>query len=351
MKNLKAHTLILFLFLFLFINISCEKNNSPSVLTPVAENVQGDGVFILNEGNFMKGNGSLSFYSYEKGQIFNDLFYQANNRFLGDVPYSMIIRGDNGYIVVNNSGNIEVINKNTIEVIKTISGFISPRNILPVNNVKAYVSSLYSNSLSVIDLLTNSISGSINLRRTSEAMVLSGNEAFVSYWSAGKEIMVINTANDLVIDSIQVAPEPESMVLDKNNKLWILCSGGYTGQALAELISVNTTTHAIEKRLVFASKTSYPSGLQINGTKDTLYYVDNGIWKMSIESSVLPAVPFRVAGNRSIYKIGVDQRNKRLFFTNVMDYQQKGYVLQLNSGGKLIDSCRSDIIPGSFCFK
>jgi YVTN family beta-propeller protein len=347
MKNLKAFILILFLFTF----ISCKKPGPAPDLTPVEENVLGDGVFILNEGNFMKGNGSLSFYSYTKGQIFNDLFFQANNRVLGDVPYSMVISGDKGYIVVNNSGNIEVVNKNSIKGINTISGLVSPRNILLINNVKAYVSSLYSNSLTLIDLRTNTISGSINMRRTSEAMVLSGTKAFVSSWSSGKEIMVINTTTDKVIDSIQVAPEPESMVLDKNNKLWVLCSGGYTGQTLAELISINTTTDAVEKHLVFATKSSYPSGLQINGTKDTLYYVDNGIRKMSIQAQALPVTAFRTSGNRSIYKLGVDKRNQRLFFTNAMDYQQKGWVLQLNSGGKLIDSCRSDIIPGSFCFK
>jgi YVTN family beta-propeller protein len=299
----------------------------------------------------MKGNGSLSFYSYGKGQLFNDIFYQANNRILGDVPYSMAISGDYGYIVVNNSGNIEVINKNTIKVLKTISGLVSPRNILLINNLKAYVSSLYSNSLSIIDLQTNTVTGSINLRRTSEAMVLAGNKAYVSSWSFGKDIMVINTNTDKVIDSIRVVTEPESMVIDKDNKLWILCSGGYTGQILAELIVVNTTTNAIEKHFVFSSKSSYPSGLQINGTKDSLYYIDNGLWKMSILSSALPGVPFKTAGNRSIYKLGVDQRNQRVFFTNAMDYQQKGFVLQLNSGGKLIDSCSSDIIPGSFCFK
>jgi hypothetical protein len=72
---------------------------------------------------------------------------------------------------------------------------------------------------------------------------------------------------------------------------------------------------------------------------------------MSIQSAALPGIPFKTVGTRSIYKLGVDLRNQRVFFTNAMDYQQKGFVLQLNSWGKLIDSCSSDIIPGSFCFK
>lgn len=341
----------LFLILIISIITSCRKSDLATDLTPVEESLKGEGVFVLNEGNFTKGNGSLSYYSYGTGKIYNDIFYQANNRILGDVPYSMTISGDNGYIIVNNSGNIEVVNKNSIKSVTTITGLVSPRNILIVSNSKAYVSSLYSNSIAIIDIQTNTVSGSINLKHTSEAMILSGNNVYVSTWSSGKDIMVINKTTDKVIDSIRVAPEPESMVLDKNNKLWILCSGGYTGVALAELIAVNTSTNMIEKHFVFPSKSSYPSGLQLNGTRDSLYYIDNGIWKMSTQSSALPAIPFRSAGRRSIYKLGVDPRNQRLFFTNAMDYQQKGFILQLNSGGRLIDSCLTDIIPGSFCFK
>ena len=49
------------------------------------------GVFIVNEGNYRSGNGSLSFYSYDSSKIFNDLFYSINGRPLGDVPNSMAI--------------------------------------------------------------------------------------------------------------------------------------------------------------------------------------------------------------------------------------------------------------------
>ncbi|MBA4321957.1 MAG: cell surface protein [Odoribacter sp.] len=347
MKSLK--TLISIISTLLF--ISCEKAGPESDIGSVEDCVKGDGVFIINEGNFMAGNGSLSFYSYTSGELYNDIFYRANGRKLGDVPYSMIISGDRGFIVVNNSGKIEIVNKNSVKVLNTISGLISPRKILPVNNEKAYVSSLYSNSVSIINLTTGAVSGSVNIRRSSEAMVLLSDKAYISSWYKGKDIIVVNTTTDKVIDSIAVAPEPESMVLDKNNKLWILCSGSYAGDIFAELLSVNTLTNEIEKKFVFPSKLIYPSSLQINGTRDTLYFVENGLWRMSIQASALPGKPFKPANGRLIYKLGVDPRNGRIFYTDALDYQQKGYLLQLNQEGMPVDSCRGDIIPGSFCFK
>jgi hypothetical protein len=331
--------------------LSCKKTGSDIDLNSVESKIKGDGVFIINEGNYLAGNGSLSFYSYDSAKIFNNIFSLANGRPLGDVPNSMIIYGNKGYIVVNNSGRIEVVDKNTMQSLKTIDSLNSPRNILIINSEKAYVSSLFSNSLTIINLLTNTVSGFINIRRSSEAMVLSGDKAYISSWYSGKDILVVNTKTDKIVDSIEVAPEPESMVLDKNNKLWVLCSGGYTGDDLAELMVVNTTTDEIEKQIYFQSKLNYPSCLQINKTRDTIYYIENGLWRMSIQSSELPDKLFKPSDGRLIYKLGVDPRDGRIFYTDAFDYQNNGWVLQLNHNGKPIDSCRGDIIPGSFCFK
>jgi YVTN family beta-propeller protein len=347
MKSLK----VLFIITAAFLYISCETKVPLTDMEFVAESIKGEGVFIINEGNYLAGNGTLSFYSYRTGKILNNIFAMANGRPLGDVPNSMVISGNNGYIVVNNSGRIEVVEKNTMRSVRTINDLGSPRNILPVSGTKAYVSSLYSNSLAIIDLNTNSLSGKIDIRRSSEAMVFTGNKVYVSSWYSGTDVMVLNALTDKVIDSIRVAPEPESMVLDKNNKLWILCSGGFTGNSLAELLVVNTVTDEIEKKIVFPSKLSYPSNLQINNTGDTVYYLDNGIRRLSIESSVLPDETFLNAGKRFIYKLGFDKRNGRIFYTDAIDYQQKGWIFQINSKGFTIDSCRGDIIPGSFCFK
>ena len=147
--------------------------------------------------------------------------------------YSMALSGDYAYIVVNNSGKIEVTDPNTLKSTGTITGLNSPRNILFINSLKAYVTSLYSKEIAIVNLATNSITGSINIRRTSEAVLKIGDKAYISCWVSGFEIMVVNTITDQVIDSIIVGHEPESMALDKNDNIWVLCSGGYSGEYLS----------------------------------------------------------------------------------------------------------------------
>jgi hypothetical protein len=310
------------------------------------------GVFIVNEGNYRGGNGSLSFYSYDSSKIFNDLFYSINGRPLGDVPNSMAIRGNNAYIVVNNSGKIEVINQVTLVSVATITGLISPRNISFINDNKAYVSSLYSDSVAIINLTNNAISGYINLRRSSEMIAIIGNKAFISYWTEGKEIMVVNTDNDKVVDSIEVGIEPESMTFDRYGMLWVLCNGGWARQNYAELVEINTNTNYVEKTLVFPTKDASPSCLKIDGNGQTLYYIDNGVRKMDIGASEIPSATFITPeSGQYFYKIGINPLNNDIFVTDAVDFAQQGYLLLYSSDGKLVSTQKAGIIPGSMYFK
>lgn len=348
---MKEKNLILFILTVFYIT-SCSlfdrdsKNNSSSNTL-----YDGDGVFIVNEGNFNSGNGSLSFYSFDSLKIYNDIFSSVNHKPLGDVPYSMFINDLKAYIVVNNSGKIEVTDINTLKGKGTISGLNSPRNLLFINSSKAYVTSLWSQDISILNLSDNTISGSIKLRRSSEAILSVGEKAFVSCWVSGNEVMVINTSNDEVVDSITVGQEPESMVLDRSDRLWVLCSGSYTGEYYPELICINTSSDQVEKSFTFPSKQQYPSTLRINGTGDTLYYIDNGIWKMGIGSASLPESPLVPSSGRIFYKMGIDNVMNQIYATNVVDYQERGYLLRITTGGIIIDSVRTDIIPGSVCIK
>ncbi len=56
----------------------------------------GRGLFITNEGNFMYGNASLSYYDPESMRVENEVFVRANGFKLGDVAQSMIIHNGVG---------------------------------------------------------------------------------------------------------------------------------------------------------------------------------------------------------------------------------------------------------------
>jgi hypothetical protein len=317
---------------------------------PPSGSSMGEGVFIVNEGTFRAGNGSLSYYSYDSLKIYNDLFYNINGRPLGDVPNSMIIFSGKAYIVVNNSGKIEVVNQFSLKSEATISGLVSPRYMAVISDSKAYVSSLYSDSVAIINMHNNSITGYINLRRSSESIVIEGSNAYISNWMGGKEIMVVNTITSQVVDSVEVGAEPESMVLDRNNNIWVLCNGGWARQNFAELILINTRTNHVEKKFMFPTLEASPSSLQIDGTGTVLYYLDKGVRQMDINSVELPAHPLIPEAGSYFYKIGINPINNDIFITDAVDFMQQGFVIIYRNDGTFVSRQKADIIPGSMCF-
>lgn len=330
---------------------SCLKLTDP-VINDIEESfLSGPGVFIVNEGNFRSGNGSLSFYSYDSVKLFNHAFLSVNHRPLGDVPYSAEIAGTRMYIVVNNSGKIEVVDRDFLRSIATINGLIAPRYISVLDRDKAYVTSLYSDSITILDLSSNTISGYIALKHPSEAVSVYNSKAFVAHWAGGNKVFVINTPDNTVIDSIEVGMEPESMVFDRNGTLWILCNGGWQREHFAELIAVNPQSLEIINRFQFPSINDSPTCLQINRTGETLFYLQNGLRRMNINESALPSSVFIQNSSYNFYKLGINPANDDIFVTDASDYQNKGNVLRYNSNGGLVSLMQADIIPGGICFK
>ena len=348
---MKKQSFILFLALACF--TACKKENNEPAQT--GSFLTGNGVFVINEGNFGHGNGSLSFYSYDSVKIFNNLFADINGRPLGDVPNSMLISGDKIYIVVNNSGKIEVVERESLKSITTITGFNSPRDIAAVSGKKAYVTCMYSDSVAILDTENDLISGYVNIRRTSEAIVVKDKKAYIANcvnidWTSGNEIMVVNTETDRVVDSIAVSAEPESMVIDKNNTLWVLCNGGWMREYNAELIAINTTSNEITKRLVFHSIEDSPSCLRIDGTGSTLYYLESGVRKLDINAVEIPSDVFISSAESYFYNLGINPANGDIFVTDAVDFQQRGRLLIFDSKGDLSSEMLADIIPGKLYF-
>ena len=357
MKKKKLFFIVLSLVFVSLLSCKKEKKCEPSSFFS-----KGNGVFFINEGGFGHGNGSLSFYSYVSVKIYDDLFEDANCRPLGDTPNSMLIAGENIYIVVNNSNKIEVVKRESLKSevdeseylksIKTIEGLNAPSDIAAVSDKKAYITSMYSDSIAILDIENNIISGYINIRRSSQSIVVHNKKAYIANefsadWSSGKEIMVVNTETNRVIDSIVVAFEPESMVIDRNNTLWVLCNGGWMREHNAELIAINTTTNEITRRTVFPSKEASPTRLKIDGAGSTLYYLESGVRKMSITDTEIPSATL-IDGY--FYNLGINPVNGDIFVTDAVDFNQRGRLMIFDNNGALLSDMLAGIIPSRLYF-
>ena len=314
------------------------------------------GVFIVNEGNFMYGNASLSFYNPSTRTVQNDLFYSANGLPLGDVAQSMVIRNNLGYIVINNSGKVYVINTSDGKYVGKITGLTSPRYIHFLNSEKAYITDLYAGQITIFNPATYLITGSIITKdhASTEQMVQWNDFLFVSCWSFDNTILVIDTRTDAIVGEIKTGKQPGGLVIDKNNKIWTLCDGGWsksgTTSRIPMLQRIDPASRTIEKSFPLTADAK-PSRLAINGSRDSLLFINDGIWKLNVNASTLAEHPFLSTQNHLYYSLAIDPQTSEIYLSDAIDYLQRGLVYRYSALGAKVDSFKTGIIPGAFCFK
>ena len=265
----------------------------------------GHGLFITNEGNFQYGNATLSFYDTQTRKIDNEVFFRANDQKLGDVAQSMTMYGGLGWIVVNNSHVIFAIDPVTFKEVGRITNLTSPRYIHFLSDEKAYVTQIW------------------------------------------------DTETDKVVDELVVGIQPTSLVMDKYDKMWTITDGGYEGSPYGHeapsLYRIDAATFRIEKQFKFKFG-DWPSEVQLNGGRDTLYFINNDIWRMPVVADHVPVRPFLKYKQTKFYGLSIDPNTSEVYVADAIDYQQKGIVYRYSPEGELLDEFRVGIIPGAFCW-
>lgn len=310
--------------------------------------VAGQGVFITNEGTFQFGNASISYYNFTQGVTSGDIFSSENGFPLGDVCQSMTVIGNYGYIVVNNSGKIEVVNMSDFSIVATITGFTSPRYLIPVSPTKAYVSDLFGDGLTILDLTTNTITGEIPMPGWTERMLISNGKVFVTCYETDK-LYIVNPATDLLADSIAVSKGGNSLVEDVNGKIWLMCAGDFTTSTPGALYRIDSAADSVEWSASFISG-HYPGNLVINSTASMIYYVDGDVFAMSVADTILPSAPSISANGRTLYGLGIHSSTNEIYVSDAVDYVQNGRVYRFSSSFVLLDDFPAGVVPGSFCF-
>lgn len=320
----------------------------------------GSGLFITNEGNFQYGNATLSYYDPETRRVENEVFRRANGFKLGDVAQSMTIRDGAGWIVVNNSHVIFAIDPGTFREIGRITGFTSPRCIHFLSDEKAYVTQLWDNRIFIVDPKRYKITGYIECpgmtmeSGSTEQMVQRGRYLFVNCWSYQNRILKIDTETDTVVGELTVGIQPTSLAMDRNHKLWTVTDGGYEGSPYGHeapsLYRIDATTFTVEKQFRFEFGDA-PSEVQLNGAGDTLYWINDDIWRMDVEADRVPVRPFIEYSGTKYYGLTVDPVRGDVYVADAIDYQQPGMIYRYSPEGELLDSFYAGIIPGAFCWK
>jgi hypothetical protein len=340
MKNITLYIGIVFFL------CNCKKEIGPQ---NVQEYAKGTGsLIVLNEGNFGFGNASVSIYNLDTKEVFNNQFKAVNGFGIGDVLQSVNRYQDRFYFVVNNSGKVVITDTNLVYQ-SQITGFNSPRYIEFANG-KGFVTDLKQKAIYVVDLVSNQITHQIQTQGWTEQIILHQNKLIVldrgDYLtnSSPNFIYIINPITLQKEDSIQTGINPNSMVLDKNDKLWILTSGE-TGIESSKITQYDINTLSSIKTFIFSSSSDTPSRLVINKKKDKLYFLNGSVYEQSVSNVILgPALIFQKS-MENFYGLYICMYTNEIYITNAKNYSQTGEVIRMDSLGTVIDNITTGINP------
>ena len=105
----------------------------------------------------------------------------------------------------------------------------------------------------------------------------------------------------------------------------------------------------IERKFTFYGE-GRPSAIETNTAKDSIYFINGGVYRMSVNDKDLPSTPFIESRGTEYCAIGICPSNPEIYVADAIDWQQKGLIYRYSLSGELLDSFRAGINPSSFCW-
>jgi YVTN family beta-propeller protein len=317
-------------------------------------------VFIVCEGSFGSGSASLDVYLPVSDSFYNDVYRTINGQPLGDVFQSMVQIWGRYFLCINNSDRITVINAEDLKTVGMIA-VPKPRYILPISATKAYVSTLFSDKVYVINPQTLEVIGSITMPyQNPEGMLLKDGKAYICTWdTACSKVFVLDAATDQIVDELTIPGRaPLEVVPDKDGNLWVM-AGNVAKKKPATLSCIQASSGTVLKSYAFPENAD-PLRMVFNRAGDSLYFIEvnynggaecNGIYRMPLDASDLPAQPFLQAAQfQYFWALGIDPVTGHVFVGDPRGFIQKGSVSVYDAGGKLIRQFPAGVGPGHFYF-
>jgi YVTN family beta-propeller protein len=332
---------------FVILTFSCTKDEDVSTID------YSSGVFVVNEGPFGNGTGTITFHSGQ--DTIQDVFGRENSgKALGNIVQSMIKFGDKYFISINNGAKIQVVNAKDFKSIGEIGGINVPRYFVADQN-KLYISNwgadFNSGAVYEINPETMTLSNPISIGGAPENMIIKNDKLYVAVSTSSAQnnsnkVVVIDTKTNLIINTIVVGDSPEAIILDKNNDLWVICNGltDWTNPAQ----NTNGSLYKIKNDQVVASFiiSNGANGLVADKNGDRLYFLMG-------DRVMAHDITDQVFENESVYDglyygIGYHKSKGRIYLADAGDYQSNGRAIFIDPTAKTSGRFTTGIVPGYF---
>lgn len=330
-------------------------------------------VFVLNEGGMGSNNSTLDLLRMEDGNYITNAFGKMNPDVaggLGDVGNDLIIIDKQVWIVVNNSGIVEVISAEDETEIAAIQ-VPTPRNIA-CDGTYAYVTSWagayakyddnnvitdYSNpkgQVYRINLSTKTVEGSVEVGYQPEGIAYQDGKLYVANsggissqitWTYDNTVSIIDTKTFTVTKTLEVGLNPKTVLADGNGNVYVTILGDYwsTHSGLYMIDANDAVTHISD--YVSVAEIDYDMVWCI-GAENEWDWNGEKVWKtFSCKAGIKVERELKPEG-KAIYGICA-LGGQEFLISDAGDYFNPGTV-SLYSGDKKVWTVTAGVCPGHF---
>jgi len=243
-----------------------EENNKDNELTGEKVDVEtmphgAKKLFVLNEGGMGSNNATLDFLRVSSGEYITGAFKKMNpeeGAGLGDVGNDIAVNGNEVWIVVNNSGIVEVISAQDETQVAAIA-IPTPRSIAfdskyayVTSWAGAYATGSYDENYNYvitdsknpkgqvyrIDLKTKKVDGSVEVGYQPEGIAFADGKLFVAnsggissqlppYYAYDNTVSVIDCSTFKVERTAEVAPNLQKVFASTDGRIYVTAFGNY----------------------------------------------------------------------------------------------------------------------------
>lgn len=342
--------------------VSCSSDDDEPWVEP---EVTTTGVYILNSGKMGDDNANLGYYNLSTNVYTKNVFTNQNSQPLGDSGQDMVIYGSKMYISVTGSNKIYItdLKGKLLKYSNGTSAIIDPKNdknepegprFLAADGGKVYAS-LKTGYVARIDTATLTIDKKVKVGSYPEQIIAANNRLYVANSGYGYDntVSVIDLNNFTETKKIDVVVNPNFLVKDNNNNIYVLSWGRTWGGAniKSSLQRLNATSEEVT-----SLGTDIATKMAMNRSKDKIYIINevyDSNWNLTINLSYYDLktnkhveTSFVTATSNvdlsKAYSISIDPVNGNIYigtsdFSNTGDmyiFSENGtFISKLDTGG------------------
>jgi hypothetical protein len=336
---LRLNFILALLLLAVLCGCNPNKIGPQSTVANSAPLLGGAKVLVLNEGNFGRGNASVSAYFYNQKQVNHGIYSRFNGGLpLGDVLQDFIAVNGNYYLSLNASGKIVALDTAQWLQTESVENLATPR-YLASGGQRLFGTDLFQNQLYVFSLSPLHLDTTLALPSAGGKMVTMGNHLYVA---AGKQLVKINRQS-LEIDTAYTFTFSFTEIVNASGKIWILKE---SAPAALWTLDVQQNT-LLEIKLPESGEARF---LRKGTAANTLFFFQNQqVWQVNPTEPHRPKALFKFSGTTA-YGFNIHPQLNQVYVADALDYNQASDIYRYDLNGNIQDQFKGGLITNGFFF-